>query len=180
MEETKALTIKIPANSSLDEYFAHACLNQTMKQVVNVRNTAANARMFLVCDMICNAVYDMDIGLVETIVRRVDGSVPERDKRDSFANMFGDALDDVLDMPMDDRLQVRTDDIPIVALAKVCVAIACNPNVGKNPNERKDRQKAADIILQRTGGRVVEPVRIEAKTAFAEPSWLSQLPSGEH
>lgn len=171
----EAAITKMPQGAKMDDYFTNACLMGNVKKVVELRNQAANVRMFLVCDMIVNALYDMDIGLIETIVRRVDGAVPEKDKRDSFANLFGDALDDVMDMPVDQRLTVLEDDNVLIALAKVTVAVACQPT-GKNPNARKDRQKAADIILQRTGGRVVEPTRIEAQTQFEQPEWMQQLP----
>lgn len=135
------------------------------------RETSTNARSYTVTSMLYNAVFEVDVELIKTIVLRIDGTVPSEKKRDSFANLFGDALDDVMNYERADQLKVVPSDPPIIAMAKALVYIATQP-VGNNFQKRKERNLAANIILERIGGRKVEPKRLEIDTVYVEPAWM--------
>jgi len=156
---------------SIDDLLTDYCLLKTMGDVVRGRETSTNARSYTVTSMLYNAVFEVDVELIKTIVLRIDGTVPSEKKRDSFANLFGDALDDVMNYERADQLKVVPSDPPIIAMAKALVYIATQP-VGNNFQKRKERNLAANIILERIGGRKVEPKRLEIDTVYVEPAWM--------
>ncbi len=156
---------------------ADVCLFRTMGDVVKAREIATNVKQYTVNSMIFNAVFEMDVDLIRTIALRIDGTVPEEDKRAGFANIFGDAIEDVLDMNMTDQANVVPNDPPVIAMAKALVYIGTQP-CGSNYAKRKERNLAAQMILERCGGRKVQPTRIEAQIEYVEPEWM-QLPKAE-
>ena len=68
-------------------------------------------------------------------------------------------------------MKVYPDDAPIIAMAKVLVHVASQP-VGGNYAKRKERNLAASMVLERTGGRKVEPTRPLLETRYIEPDWM--------
>lgn len=164
-------------DTTLDEYMAGICLDRTMGDVVRSREVAMNAKQYTVASMIFNAVFEMDVDLIRTIALRIDGTVPEEDKREGYANILGDAIEDVLSYSKAEQLQVLPQDKPVVAMAKALVFIATQP-CGNNYAKRKERNLAAQMLLERTGGRKVQPTRAQIETVYVDPDWM-QLPSGE-
>ena len=162
--------------AGLDEYITTLCLDRTIGEIWKTREHSRNARAFFGTSLIANAVFDMDIGLIEQIANRIDGTVPEKGERDKFANLIGNAIDDVLDMEKAEQLAVQPDDTTIIAIAKAVIYIATAP-VGNNPSKRKERQKAVDLILNRTGGKRIEPVKDAMRLEYVEPDWMNALPS---
>lgn len=138
------------------------------------REQAPSTRHFFVAQLIFNAVFEKDVGCINEIAKRIDGAVPDADERDQFANILGDALDDVMDFPLQD-LVVYVDDPAIVAIAKALIYIALEP-VGKSVSKRKDREKALGIVLSRIGGNKNKPVRETELLEYVEPEWLTGLP----
>jgi hypothetical protein len=121
--------------------------------------------------MVYNAVFEMDVDLIRTIALRIDGTVPEEDKRDGFANLLGDAIEDVLSYTQADQLRVTPQDQPVIAMAKALVFVGTQP-CGSNYAKRKERNLAAQMILERTGGRKVQPTRLQVETKYVEPEWM--------
>lgn len=175
--ETRIVKKKPSYDTTLDNYLTNVCLGKTMGDVVRSRDIAQNTKQYTVATMIYNAVFEMDVDLIRTIALRIDGTVPEEDKREGFANLIGDALEDVLSYEQASQLQVTPMDPPIIAMAKALIFVGTQP-CGSNYAKRKERNLAAQMILERTGGRKVKPTRVEIDTQYVEPEWM-QLGSGE-
>lgn len=158
-------------DTGLDNYMSTVVLERTMSDVVRDREKPSNAKAYTVNSMIFNAVFEMDIDLIKTIVLRVDGTVPDEGRRDGYANLIGDALDDVLDSTSPDQMKVYPYDPPIIAMAKVLVHVASQP-AGTNYAKKKERNLAANMILERTGGRKVQPTKPMIEAKYVEPEWM--------
>ena len=165
-------------DATLDQYLTNVCLFRSMGDVVRSREVATNARQYTVASMIFNAVFEMDVDLIRTIALRVDGTVPAEGERSSYANLLGDAIEDVLSYEEAAKLQVTPDDKPVIAMAKALVYIGTQP-CGNNYAKRKERNLAAQMILERTGGRKVQPTAALIETEYVEPDWMS-LTGGEN
>ena len=158
-------------DTSLDGYLTEVCLGRTMGEVFLSREVATNAKQYTVASMVFNAVAECDVDLIRTIALRIDGTVPEEDKRNGFANLIGMALEDVLSYDQPQQLQVYEYDPPIIAMAKALIFVATQP-CGQNYAKRKERNLAAQMILERTGGRKVKPTALEARVEYVEPEWM--------
>ena len=158
-------------DTSLDNLLTTTALEKTMGDVALGRERSHNARGFLVDCMFFNAVIEKDVDLIKTLATRIDGTVPEEDKRDGFANILGDALEDVLSYEQPQLLSVSSEDSPIIAMAKVLVYVAACP-VGNNVQARKSRNLAAQMILERTGGRKTSPTKHQLETVYVQPLWM--------
>lgn len=162
---------------SLDEYITEVSLDRTLGDVVRMRSSAPSARTAFVASTICNAIFDLDIGLIAELVKRIDGIAPNKGEMDEYSNLFSDALEDVLSYTQSDQMTIYPSDPPIIALAKATVAVSLS-DPGRNMQARKDRQKAVQMILDRVEGRRSEPAKpIEAKE-YAAPEWMG-LPGGD-
>lgn len=164
-------------DTTLDNYMAEVCLMRTMGDVVHSREVATNAKQYTVNSMVFNAVFEKDVDLIRTIALRIDGTVPEEDKRDGYANLIGAAIEDVLSYERADQMKVVPSDPPVIAMAKALVYIGTQP-CGSNYAKRKERNLAAQMILERCGGRKVQPKRNDLQIEYVEPEWM-QLPATE-
>lgn len=154
-------------------------MERTIGEVAEIADRSYNAKAFWGAMLICNAILpEPDIGLIEEIVKRIDGAVPDKKDRDKAANLVGDALEDVMSYPRAQQISINGDDPTIIAIAKALVYLSSS-FVGKNPTKRKDRQKATEIILNRMGGRRSEPVREVVTLEYVDPDWMGSLPSGD-
>ena len=165
-------------DTTLDNYMADVCLFRTMGDVVRSREIATNAKQYTVNSMIYNAVFELDVDLIRTIALRIDGTVPEENRREGYANIIGDALEDVLSYSRADQMKVVPSDPPVVAMAKALVYIGTQP-CGSNYAKRKERNLAAQMILERCGGRKVEPTRADRTIEYVEPEWMQLPATGE-
>lgn len=165
-------------DTSVDSYLTKVCLLDTMGDVVYNREHAAGVKAYTVNSMVFNAVFETDVELIRTIALRIDGTVPEEEKREGYANILGNALEDVLSYDRKDLLSVTPDDPAVIAMAKVVVYKATQP-VGSNPAARRDRNMAAQMLLERTGGRKVAPVKPLLETTYVEPDWMGLPAEGE-
>lgn len=163
-----------PSAGDIDAYTATVCLTRTMGDIVRARDTATNARQYFVANLVFSAVFEKDMGLIDIIATRIDGTVPTSSERDSFANLIGDAIDDVLDMDRAEQTMVMPDDPVIIALAKVVYHIAVEP-ANSDFNKRKERQKAVEMVYARTAGRRNQPVKLPIEEKFTKPKWLSDI-----
>lgn len=158
-------------DTTLDNYLTDVCLSRTMGDVVRSRERAANAKEYTVACMVFNAVMELDVDLIRTIALRIDGTVPAEGNRGDFANILGDALEDVLSYDKKEQATITPEDPPVIAMAKALVHIGTQP-CGRNYAKRKERNLAAQMILERTGGRKVEPTRPLIETQYVEPEWM--------
>lgn len=163
---------------SLDDYIYDVALNRTMGDIIRMRTTAPSARTAFVVSTIANAVFDLDIGLISEIVKRIDGSAPQKGDMDAYSNLFSDALSDVLDYTQSDQMSVFPSDPPIIALAKATVAISLH-DPGRNMQARKDRQKAVQMILDRVEGRRAEPAKPTELPEYRAADWLGLPGEGD-
>jgi len=162
----------------LDELLTSIALTKSIGQANKDREFAATARAYTVNSMVFNAVIDQDVDLIETIVKRIDGLVPAEEDRTDYANIFGEALDEVLSYESADLINLHATDPVIIAMAKVIVFKA-TLLTGSNTQARKDRNKAAQIIFERCGGRKTEATRPLLETSYVEPDWMSGLHKGQ-
>lgn len=159
-------------DTTLDNYLTRACLDFTMGDIVKAReNPGHNVKSHTVSAMIFNAVFEMDVDLIKTIGLRIDGTVPEEGKRGGYANILGDAIEDVLSYEHKDQLYVTASDTVVIAMAKVLVYVATQP-AGSNYAKRKERNLAASMVLERTGGRKVQPTKPLIDVKYVEPDWM--------
>lgn len=163
---------------SLDDYIYDMALNRTMGDLMRMRTTAPSARTAFVVSTMTNAVFDLDIGLISEIVKRIDGSAPQKGDMDAYSNLFSDALCDVLDYTQSDQMSVFPSDPPIIALAKATIAIALH-DPGRNMQARKDRQKAVQMILDRVEGRRAEPAKPTELPEYRAADWLGLPEEGD-
>ena len=163
--------------SQLDDYISNICLSRTVGEVLRMRESSNNARASWAATLVTDAIFNLDIGSINQIVQRVDGSIPTSDSRNDYANIMGDALDDVLDYENAYQRRIFPEDTVIIALAKAVLAISVM-DAGNNFSKKKEKQQAIEMILQRTGGRKTEPTRLLAVTNFVQPDWMVGLPEG--
>lgn len=169
--DTKEIVRSADYESTIDQYLTMVALDRTMGDVVRSREHADGARSYTINSMIFNAVFEMDVELIKTLSLRIDGTVPEEGKRKGYANILGDAIEDVLSYDQAVQMQVVPEDKPIIAMAKILVYVATQP-AGTNMQKRKERNLATSMILERTGGRKVEPTRPQIETKYVEPDWM--------
>lgn len=177
MERTSKELMRRHYDQTMDDYLSDVCINDTMGQVVYNRETAGNTKAFVVNSLIFNAVFELDVDLIKTIITRIDGLVPDENKRDGYANILGDALDTVLSYDTASQCVVSDEDTAIIAMAKVLITKAVSLS-GTNYMARKERNLAAQMILERTGGRKVGPTKPMLETKYVEPEWM-QLAGGD-
>ena len=150
-------------------------LQKTIGEILKLHESATNAKALFVSHLVFDAVFNYDIQALKQIVNRVDGAVPESQKRRNYANIFGDALEDVLSYENRSQLKIMPDDLVIIAMAKVCVWVSMS-DPGNNAQKRKDKNDAIQMILERTGGRKSEPTKQLTATNYVEPEWMRNLP----
>ena len=169
--ESTELATRKEYDMSIDNLLTSICLDRKLGEVVKNRENAVTARAYTVNSMVFNAIFEMDVELIKTIAMRVDGTVPAEGERSGYANLLGDAINDVMGYEDSRMLTITPDDLPIIAMAKVLAYKATQP-AGTNYQQRKERNLAAQMILERTGGRKVSPTRPLLETKYVEPDWM--------
>lgn len=170
---------------SLDEMLTKLLIDKTMGEICKMWSTSNNIAVYTACDLIISAVSELDIGMINSLIKRVDGAIPTVEDRDKYANIVGNALDKVLAMPRDPRpgaknnhMLIDPNDSGIIALAKAILYISLD-KPGKNLSKKKDRQQATDILLSRTGGNRTTPVADLEATEYLDAPWLRSLSDGK-
>ena len=177
---------KKPEYPTLDNYLTDLLVNKTMGEICLMWSQSTNVRVFTACSYIVDAISELDIGQINQIIKRIDGATPSVADRDMYANIVGNALDEVLSLHRNvgedaenDHLLVQPTDQGIIALAKAILYISLD-KPGKNVSKRKDRQMATDILLSRTGGNRTQPVANVEETRYVEAPWLNSLGEGNN
>lgn len=157
----------------LDIFLTKVVLERTVGEAMVMRDTSVNARTYFVGRVIIDAIFEKDMAAIEQIAMRIDGTIPDEDERDGYANIFGDAIEDVLEYEnINDVMTVMPDDKCIIAIAKSIVAISIS-DPGMNVQKRKNKQSAVNMILARTGGKKTKPTMPEVETKYEDPDWLT-------
>lgn len=177
MSDTEIVSTRDYTLRSLDDMIVDCSLNSTLGELVSMRSRSRDTRSYFVSNLIVLAVFDMDIGLISEIVKRIDGMAPEKGDIQDYSNIFADALEDVLSYTSADQATIYPDDSGVIALAKATVAIA-TAEVGKSMQARKDRQKAVSMVLDRVEGRRSEPARPAELVEYEAPDWMGLPESG--
>ena len=176
-KETLALSKSSSNNhgyNNLDDHLLEVVMNKNMEQIYNLRETCPNARGFYIANMICQAVMELNIELIEEIVTRIDGPAPDTTARENAANFFGDAMADVLRAPVREAFTYRGSDPAIITLAKATYIIANAPTRG-NQAKMKQQRKAVTLINSRVSGRRSGTTMKSLDTEYVAPDWFKGL-----
>lgn len=167
----------VSKDKSIDDYMTEICLSKTIGEVVKNYESATSAKVYWVSSLFIDAIFNKNIDAINQITQRVDGIVPAEEERDKFANLLGDAIEDVMNYTYVEQIKITPDDPCIIALAKAVYVISLE-DTKNNYGKKKDKQLATDIILSRTGGRKTAPTKHLLETKYVEPEWV-RLPEGE-
>jgi hypothetical protein len=164
-----------PLTRTIDEMLTDILLTESAADVVMRADTyKQSTKSYFCAKLIFDSIFEKDINLINQIAFRIDGAVPLQKEYEHTANYLGDAITDVLENCEANKIYVYPEDTAIVAMAKVVVHIALT-TPGTSVQGKKDRQLAVDIILNRTQGKVTEPVKQKLDTKYSSPDWMKQL-----
>lgn len=149
-------------------------------------NHEQKASEFLVARLFTDAVFNQDIRAIQTIVNRIDGGLPKDVDVDNYRTLFGDTLAQVMDMDNAERIKVRPDDTVMMALCKSLYTIAVqsiyvNDNGAPKrptPEQKKERDAAMKLILDRVGGRKTHIEEHKEKEQVGLQSWIKNALPG--
>lgn len=161
---------RVMIEKNIDTLMTTYLTERTTGEIVMHHENAYNIREFVVTDLILSAITERDVELIESIIKRIDGGIPKADERDKFANIIGNAIDEVLELPVSEQADIKSYELGIVSLAKSLV-LASLDKPGGNFAKKRDRKKAAEIILQRCGGSKFEPTKLTDVVEIVEPDW---------
>lgn len=148
-----------------------------------------NAAMYLVGRIFTDAVFNQDIRAIQLIINRIDGGLPKDTELDNYQTLFGDCLAKVMATTDGTQLKVMPHDTVMMALCKSLYSIATADiywsdelKRKRKPTEaeKKDRDTALRMVLERTGGRkTLQPVHIEEERKIDVAPWIKQLSPGQ-
>ena len=148
---------------------------------------AQTAADFLVSRLFTDAVFSDDIRSIQLIINRIDGGLPKDVEVEDYKTMFGDCLNEIMQMTDAQRLKLSPDDTVMMALCKNLYQMAVEDifwdhekNRPKKPSDakKKERDAALRMVLERTGGRktlATVPKEIEDVEIA---SWIAELSPG--
>lgn len=147
-----------------------------------------NAARFLVSRLFTDAVFNQDIRAIQLIINRIDGGLPKDTEVDSYQTMFGDCLAKVMETTDGTQLKVLPDDTVMMALCKSLYSMAVEDIyvrwddhkdcfVKHNPTDaqKKERDAALRMVLERTGGRKTMSATAVEKEEIELAPWVARL-----
>lgn len=144
-----------------------------------------NAAMFLVSRLFTDAIFNGDIRAITTIINRIDGGLPKDCDIERYQTLFGDCINQVLELENAERLRVLPDDSVMMAMCKSLYDLAVqdiywDPKKGKKikptVDKKQERDSAMRIILERAGGRKTLSSVPELKEEVQVADWIASLP----
>lgn len=141
--------------------------------------------------MFTDAIFSQDIRTIELIINRIDGGNPRDDQVASMQTLFGDSINEVLDIEDPTLLRVTPDDTVMMALCKALYDLAAQDiyhqtdedgNIhNKKPSAevKKSHEAALRIVIERSQGRKTTPVLVEEKAQIGTADWLLSLQPGD-
>lgn len=146
---------------------------------------AENAAKFLVGRLFTDAVFNQDIRAIQLIINRIDGGLPRDTELGDYQTLFGDCLSDVMSTTDGTQLKVMPDDTVMMSLCKSLYAMATediywDPEKQRKRRptdaQKKERDAALRMVLERTGGRKTLNVKDSEKKEIVEVApWIAQL-----
>jgi len=183
---------------SLDEQFLRMAKSK-MGSVVRMADTvpraeyptgAKTAAQHLVSRMFTDAIFSQDIRTIELIINRIDGNNPRDDQMSSMQTLFGDTLNEILQIENPTELRVTPEDTVMSALCKALYDLAASDiyhEVDKETGEvrtrkpsteaKKSHEAALRIVIERSQGRKTTPTLIEEAPEIGEADWLLSINS---
>ena len=146
-----------------------------------------NAAEFLVARLFTDAVFSQDIRSIQLIINRIDGGLPKDTEVDDYQTLFGDCLNEILQMDRADQFKVKPDDSVMMALCKSLYSLAvqdifwdAEKKRRRRPTDaqKKERDAAMRMVLERTGGRKTLSAEAIEVEDIETASWIAELPSG--
>lgn len=169
--------MKIPTADlgfTIDDKLHNIVLGMTLGQLNSYCENAqlVSTEKYWLSHTIRDAIALMDIRQIQTVIQRLDGGVPTKENRDKYANYLGSFLEDVSKLPVYETKQLRLEDPVYLCLAKAIYHISLmNP---QNPQQQRDKNTATEIIFDRCGGRVSEPVKELVDVTYTQPKWMKK------
>lgn len=155
----------------------------------------SNAKQWLASRMFTDAVLNQDIRVIQTIINRIDGGLPKDVDIANYQTLFGDTLNEVLDMTSERQLTVRPEDTVMMALCKSLYSIAVKDiyhkttqrngtyvtvKVNPSTDAKQTRDAALRLVLERAGGRKTSIPNQKELRDVDVADWIkSSLPTGE-
>lgn len=161
-----------------------------------IASSSPNARGHLVSQMYTDAVFNQDIRVIQTIISRIDGGLPKDTEVDSYQTLFGDCINEVLEMTSGTQLKVLPEDTVMMALCKSLYDLATadiyheiksdkhgnkwSRKVTPSTEKKQARDSALRMILERSGGRKMATPAAQKEIAEVQVAdWITQsLPTG--
>lgn len=149
------------------------------------RHNKENAGDFLVSRMFTDAVFNQDIRTITTIINRIDGGLPKDVDVNKYQTLFGDCINEILDMDNASRLKIMPTDTVMMAMCKSLYDIATQDiywdhdkgrHVKPSTEVKQAHDNALRIILERAGGRKTLASVPELKEEVQLADWIAQLP----
>ena len=170
---------------------------QTEFGVPRIGGDSPNARGHLTSQMYTDAVFNQDIRVIQTIINRIDGGLPKDVDIDNYQTLFGDCMNQVLQITDGTQLKVSPEDTVMMALCKSLYDIATTDiyneiksdkhgnkwsrKITPSTEKKQARDSALRLVLERAGGRktaVLSQGKETAKITVAD--WITQdLPQQE-
>jgi hypothetical protein len=159
-------------------------------------DSSHDAKNYLASQMYTDAVFNSDIRVIQTIIQRVDGGLPKDTEVGAYQTLFGDCIQQVLEMDNHTQLKVLPSDTVMMALSKSLYDIASTDiyhemrsdkngnHWAKKVNPSTERKQARDsalrLVLERSGGRKTATVaRVQETARVRVASWITGvLPQG--
>jgi hypothetical protein len=197
---TETTTLVRTSEPNLDEELrrmAHLQMGQVvyhneynLPRVGNGPSTHQDAKAYLASQMYTDAVFNQDIRVIQTIINRVDGGLPKDIDVAEYQTLFGDCMNQVLDMDDSIKLKVMPNDTVMMALCKSLYDLATadiyhvmksdvNGNKwAKKVNPSTERKQARDsalrMVLERAGGRKTSvPAKSAELGQVVVASWIT-------
>lgn len=158
-------------------------------------NLEGNAKQWLVSRMFTDAVMNQDIRVIQTIINRIDGGLPKDTEVENYQTLFGDTLNQVLEMTSEKQLKIYPEDTVMMALCKTLYDIASKDiyhktttkgetsvtvKVKPSTEAKQARDAALRLVLERAGGRKTTIPNQKELQDVDVADWIkSALPSNE-
>ena len=156
-----------------------------------------NAKAHFAARLFTDAIFNQDIRGIQTIINRIDGGLPKDTEIDEYQTLFGDCMNEVLEMTSGLQLKVMPEDTVMMALCKSLYDMATTDiyheiKSDKNGNKwakkrnpstemKQARDTARRMVLERAGGRkTATPAPTKAVSTIEMADWITKaLPQEE-
>jgi hypothetical protein len=155
-----------------------------------------DAKAYLASQMYTDAVFYADIRVIQTIINRVDGGLPKDVDVAEYQTLFGDCMNQVLDMDDSVKLKVMPTDTVMMALCKSLYDLAtadiyhemksdkhgnkwCK-KINPSTEKKQSRDSAMRLVLERAGGRrTTTPAKSAELGQVVVADWITKALPGE-